>query len=216
MTREQGPAGALHGGGVSAGAARAIRLCRPSRPAVVLGSTQPLDDVDQPAASAAGFEVVRRRSGGGAVLVEADAMAWVDVVVPRSDPLWDDDVGRAFWWLGEAWAEALSGLGVAGAQVHRGGIVTSPWSAKVCFAGLGPGEVHVEGRKVVGMAQRRTRHGALFQCAVPLCWEPTRLLGALALSEKERGAAATALEGSVLPLDAAVEDVEQALLAQLP
>lgn len=193
-----------------------VRLCRPAGPAVVLGSTQPIEDVDRSAASAAGLDVVRRRSGGGAVLVEPGAVAWVDVVVPRSDPLWDDDVGRAFGWLGSAWAEALTALGVPGAQVHRGGIVRSPWSSMVCFAGLGPGEVMVEGRKVVGMAQRRSRHGALFQCAVPLAWEPLRLLEVLALSGEERREAAAVLDESVVALDGSADDVEAALVAQLP
>ena len=150
------------------------------------------------------------------MLVEPGAVAWVDVVLPRSDPLWDDDVGRAFWWLGETWRLALASLGMTGAEVHRGGIVTSPWSSKVCFAGLGPGEVTVGGGKVVGMAQRRTRDGALFQCAVPLLWEPQRLLGVLALGTEERAEAAAVLEESVLALDASVDEVESALVAQLP
>ncbi len=201
---------------MGAGTGRVVRLCRPTGPAVVLGSTQPIDDVDRPAATAAGFDVVRRRSGGGAVLVEPGAVAWVDVVVPRLDPLWDDDVSRAFRWLGDAWAAALGGLGVPGAQVHRGGIVSSPCSSKVCFAGLGPGEVTVDGRKVVGMAQRRTRHGALFQCAAPLVWEPLRLLQVLALSGEERREVGAELARSVLALDAAADDVEAALVARLP
>ena len=150
------------------------------------------------------------------MLVEPGAVVWVDVVIPRADPLWDDDVGRAFEWLGDAWAAALVGLGVSGAEVHRGGIVSSPWSSKVCFAGLGPGEVTAYGRKVVGMAQRRIRHGALFQCAVPLTWEPRRLLEVLALSGEERAGGAAALDESVLALDLSVDDVEAALVAQLP
>jgi lipoate-protein ligase A len=45
--------------------------------------------------------------------------------------------------------------------------------------------VTVSGRKTLGMAQRRTRHGALFQCAVPLRWEPERLLTLLALDDAD-------------------------------
>jgi len=187
-----------------------------TRPALVLGSTQPIDDVDQPAASSAGLDVVRRHSGGGAVLVEPDFLVWVDAVVPRSDPLWEDDVGRAFWWLGETWRLALAELGLTGAEVHRGGIVSSRWSSKVCFAGLGPGEVTAGGSKVVGMAQRRTRDGALFQCAVALRWEPQRLLDVLALSADERVEARATLEESVSALDVSIDDVETALIAQLP
>ncbi|MDP9070867.1 MAG: hypothetical protein M3N68_06210 [Actinomycetota bacterium] len=181
-------------------AGRVVRLCDVTAPAVVLGSTQADADVDAAAVRRAGLEVVRRRSGGGAVLVEPGWVAWVDVVLPAGDPLWEPDVGRAFWWLGEVWVDALAAVGVGGARVHRGGLVASPWSKLVCFAGLGPGEVTVDGCKVVGMAQRRTRQGVLFQCVVPLRWEPERLLAVLALEPGERAAAAAELAHDVRPV----------------
>lgn len=184
--------------------------CEVTAPAVVLGSTQG-DSVLDPSTQ---LDVARRRSGGGAVLVVPGEVVWADVVVPAGDPLWDTDVGRATWWLGEVWAAAL---GLAGAVVHRGGLVRTTWSTLVCFAGLGPGEVSVDGRKVVGLSQRRTRDGALFQCAVPLTWDPARLLGALALPPPDRVTAAGDLAGAVLPLtDRPPEDVEAAFLRHLP
>ena len=53
------------------------------RPALVLGSTQRPDIVDAEACRRAGVEVVRRRSGGGLVLLEPGNVVWFDVVVPR-------------------------------------------------------------------------------------------------------------------------------------
>jgi hypothetical protein len=104
---------------------------------------------------------------------------WADIVLPAGDPLWVDDVGKASYWLGDVWVAALAGAGAPGAHVHRGPLVRTEWSATVCFAGLGPGEVTVEGRKVVGISQRRTRAWARFQCAALRRWDPellTRLL----------------------------------------
>jgi lipoate-protein ligase A len=69
----------------------------------------------------------------------------------------------------------------------------TPWSASVCFAGLGPGEITVDGRKVVGMSQRRTREAALFQCCAALRWEPERLLDLLALDDAARALGAAEL-----------------------
>ena len=159
------------------------------RPALVLGSTQPDKVVDRERAAAAGVEVVRRRSGGGAVLLVPGEVIWVDVLVPAGDPLWQADVGKAFGWLGEVWREALARCGVE-AELHEGALVTTRWSRLVCFAGLGPGEVTVGGRKMVGISQRRTRAGALFQCAALVEWEPSALLDLLVLPEADRSQAA--------------------------
>jgi lipoate-protein ligase A len=164
--------------------------------ALVLGSSQAMVDVS-------GIEVVRRRSGGGAVYVVPGRTLWVDVVVPRGDDLWDDDVGRATHWLGEAWAAAIG----QGAVVHRGAMVRSAWSDLVCFAGLGPGEVTIEGRKVVGISQRRTRAAARFQCVAYERWEPQPLVDLLRV------------DADLEPVGAGVgplPTVEAALIAALP
>jgi lipoate-protein ligase A len=186
VEEQEGKVDRLHAGsyalldpGGHSGVSRSARVLRSSNLALVLGSAQPDDHVDRRAAEARGVEVVRRRSGGGAVLVGPDLVVWVDVVVPAGDSLWQADVGRAGWWLGEAWAGALADVGLPGAEVWRQGMIRSPWSDRVCFAGLGPGEVALDGRKMVGISQRRTRSGALFQCAVPVTWDPSLLLEVL-------------------------------------
>ena len=178
---------------------RVARVLQPVDRAVVLGSTQPLTSVDQEACAAAGVDIVRRRSGGGAVLVDAPSLVWVDLIVPAGDPLWCPDVGRAAWWVGEAWSEALERAGMAGTEVWKGPMVRNNWSSLVCFAGLGAGEVvSAAGQKVVGISQRRTRHGALFQCGCVLNWEPQRLLAMLALDPGERSAGLADLGGAAL------------------
>mgnify|MGYP001569138128 FL=1 len=138
-----------------------------SRSTVVLGSGQ--RDLPGLADRAADedLDVVRRRSGGGAVLLRPDGVLWVDVLVPRTDPLWDDDVGRSSMWLGAAWCQTLASLGVD-ADVHRGPFSCGLSGRAVCFVGRAAGEVVSGGRKVVGISQRRDRGGARFQCAVLL------------------------------------------------
>ena len=67
--------------------ARVAHAYQPADRAVVLGSGQPEGTVDPDACAAAGAQVVRRRSGGGAVLVEPGGSVWVDLVVPSTDTL---------------------------------------------------------------------------------------------------------------------------------
>lgn len=187
-------------------AVRSVAVYETAGPMLVLGSSQRDDVVDRDRVAARGVEVVRRRSGGSAVLVEPEAAVWVDVTIPAGDPLWDNDVGRAFHWLGAAWAEVLVAAGIA-ARWHDGPMSKTPWSPWVCFAGLGPGEVTVGARKVVGMSQRRVREAVLFQCCVALRWEPERLLDLLALDEDERARGAAELSGVATGIRGSVDVV---------
>lgn len=209
IERRLGAAGSLFSDSEpTAPAQRSVRVLEVDGPALVLGSTQPA-----PAPVQVDVDVVRRRSGGGAVLLRPGETVWVDVVVPAGDPLWEVDVGRSFHWLGEVWVAALAELGVAGA-VHRGGLVATPWSPVVCFAGVGAGEVVAPtgGAKVVGMASRRTREWALFQCAVPLGWDPAAYVAVLGLAP----AAAEELSLVAAPVaDRSGSDVVEAFLQAL-
>jgi len=198
--------------------ARVARVLRPVDQAVVVGSTQPLTSIDRNACATEGVDIVRRLSGGGAVLVDAISLLWVDLVVPAGDPLSCPDVGRAAWWVGEAWSEALSRAGMGGTEVWKGPLVRNRWSSLVCFAGLGAGEVtSAAGQKVVGISQRRTRYGALFQCGCVLEWAPQRLLGLLALRPDERLAGLAALGQAALGAGVErAEALETALVSVLP
>ena len=163
-----------------------------------------------------GTPIVRRRSGGGAVLVEPGGLVWVDAFVPAGDPLWDDDVGRAFAWFGEVWSAALADAGVPGARAHDGALVATAWSRLVCFAGLGPGEVTLDGAKVVGMSQRRTRAGALFQSAALLEWRPAGLLECLVVTDDDRKRGAAELAHVARPVAVDPSALVAALADRLP
>lgn len=215
VERLRGSAAALHDRPLGPEVVRRVAVLELERPALVLGSTQRETDADALALDAFDVELAKRRSGGGAVLLVPDQTLWVDVELPRGDRLWDDDVGRASQWLGRAWVVALAELGVHG-SVHSGGVLETPWSRKVCFGGLGPGEVTVDGHKLVGISQRRTREGARFQCLVHRRWDPVPLLGLLALHHRERAAAICDLALAGAGLDVAPRDVVDALLRHLP
>jgi lipoate---protein ligase len=194
-----------------------VRVLTSSDRAVVLGSSQPDTDIDRPRATALGLAVARRRSGGGAVLVGPGEALWVDVVVPAGDPLWDADVGRASWWLGQLWVEALAAVGLPGGQVWHDAVVRTAWSDRICFAGLGAGEVTLDGRKVVGISQRRTRAGALFQCAVPIRWDPAPLVEVVRWRPGERARASADLAVAAVGIGAErAEPLVRSLLDHLP
>ena len=166
----RGSAAAFHAQDPEPAAGRAAWWFEVDAPALVLGSAQSDSSVDGDLCAQEGIDVVRRRSGGGAVLMIPDEIVWVDFLLPADDPLAVADIGRSMWWVGEVWASALESLGVAAPSVHRGPLVTSEWSRLVCFDGLGPGEVLIDRRKAVGVSQRRTRSWSRLQTAVHLRW----------------------------------------------
>ncbi len=142
-----------------------VRFVSIDHPVLVLGSGQTESIVGNTP------NVVKRRSGGGAVWLDPVEQLWADVLLPATHPLWDADLSRSFDWLGNVWVQTLRALGVdASLTVHSGPMVTTDWSKLLCFAGRGPGEVFVNDRKLVGLSQRRGRAGALFQCGLLLKW----------------------------------------------
>jgi lipoate---protein ligase len=183
LVRERGSAAAFHARPFPDPPRMQIWVFEVDRPAIVLGSTQSDEVVDAAACSAGGVEVVRRRSGGGVVLLEPGGIVWFDVLVPAGqlrDAAVGDDIRRSMIWLGERVARTLTEFGVTGVDVHRGPTVCSAWCPLVCFAGIGPGEVTLDGMKLVGLSQRRTRSSSRFQCAVHTSWSPAELVPLLA------------------------------------
>ena len=200
----------------SAVAVRTARIMHPTSAAIVLGSSQKEAVVDVEVASQLELRVARRRSGGGAVLVVPGEQVWVDLLVPRGDPLWHDDIVKAAEWVGRCWADALASLGVDGCEIHSGRLVSTEWSGLVCFAGLGPGEVTAGGAKVMGLSQRRTRDWIKIQSSVHLAWRPEVLLGALALDPRRRNMCLTTLRDRVMVVEASSSSVVDSVLSSLP
>ncbi len=183
--------------------------------AVVLGSTQSFDEVDQEAAAGRGLSIARRPSGGGAVLVAPGAQVWADFFLPAGDPLLESDLAASFQWLGRSWQKALSALGVGDLTVSGRAGEHHRLERRLCFVAVGAGEVLVRGKKVVGISQRRIREGAFFFSMLLLAETGEELVSCLRLGEEPADALdALAARSGWLPLQPGA--VEEALLAALP
>jgi lipoate-protein ligase A len=208
----QGSAEDHHARAVPETPERAVWVHNVDAPALVLGSAQQRELVDRRLADLVGVRVVKRRSGGGAVLVVPGEVAWLDVLLPVADPLWEDDVSLSGLWLGQVWQAALDDLGLVGSLVHTGALACGSLGRLVCFGAVGPGEVTLDDRKVVGISQRRNRQGARFQCAVYRRWQPDLLARLLRLPNDAAASLADVATGT----DASPDEVVDAFLAQLP
>ncbi len=197
-------------------------MCDVVRPALVLGSTQPVDDINWARVAARRMDVARRSGGGGCVVVAPGDQVWFELWLPREDPLWVDDVVKSFLWIGGAWVAALGQLGVKDLVLCTATATDDPWSRKICFAGKGPGEVLAGGRKVVGLSQRRNRLGALFHVAALVNWDAPGTFDLIAsdheVSGDEKRSGLTSLEHLAHGLggEASGCEIEEAFLRGLP
>lgn len=139
---------------------------------------------DGPADSeAVRLPLVKRGAGGGAVLVGPWLLS-ASLLLPLDDPrMAMTSVADSYRWLGEAMVETLAELGVMARTVPPAERIPAPERlAWACFAGVAPWEVVVDdpttgvARKLVGFAQRRSRHGVLLALGVLVQPAPWRLL----------------------------------------
>lgn len=130
---------------------RGVWLCRPTDTALVLGSAQDESDIDQERAQLDGIDIVRRRSGGGAVYLSSASAVWIDVVITRGDAHWVDDVSQSALWLGHAWCAVLEQFGIADLEVYNASMLKSVVSRSVCFAGMASGRFFRAGAKSWGL-----------------------------------------------------------------
>lgn len=139
--------------------------------ALVLGSAQPETD------AATTIDVVKRGTGGGAVLCDVGTLL-IDLAVPAGHALAPEDVTEAYRPLGEAIQVALVGMGLdcRTVTVDEARAMDDAHKAaarRACWAGLSPYElVLADGRKLVGLAQRRRRGAVLHQIAIPVTTPP--------------------------------------------
>lgn len=163
---EVGLASSLHADPVKYLDVRTARFLKVEKSSLVLGSSQNPAHFHQSSVSRTGIEIAVRRSGGGAVFLEPSRQLWVDISIPKDDPLYRDDVQKSFFPIGSIFLEVLSRISRNEFEMHTGNLIGGLIGKEICFAGVGPGEITFEGAKVVGISQRRTANGSVFQCTV--------------------------------------------------
>lgn len=154
-----------------------------------LGYAQPLNDVDLGRLAASGWEVVRRPTGGRAIL-HGDELTY-SVTGPTHEPRLAGDILSSYQRLSAAILNALERLGLAVRALPQAG---SPNGAAqpVCFEVPSHYEITFGGKKLVGSAQARRKHGVLQHGTLPLHGDLTRITRALAFENEQARAAAAA------------------------
>ena len=144
---------------VSDGGAATLRLYRWSPPTLSLGCFQKLGDPARARPALAALPVVRRITGGGAI-VHADELTYA-LALPAGHPLAGERPADLYTWMHRRLAEALASLGAS--TRFQGGekVLTGRAGPFLCFRSHAPYDLMIGAEKLAGSAQRRTRRGVL-------------------------------------------------------
>ncbi len=155
-------------------------------PAVSLGRHQHVAEVDLVAIDARGYEVVRRPTGGRAIL-HMDELTY-SVAAPASEPRVSGGVMDAYLRLSNALVEGLQNLGLREAAKAPGNVRAGSDVSAACFEAPSAYEITAGGRKLMGSAQSRRAGYVLQHGSLPLTGDITRLIDVLVLPDSEAGA----------------------------
>lgn len=170
-----------------------LRLYAWSPPCLTLGYAQTIADLDATRLQAYGWDVVRRPTGGKAIL-HTDELTYA-VIGPAHEPRLTGSVLESYQRLSNALLRALDLLGIpATADEKIPGNASPGDNNPVCFEIPSNYEITFQGRKLIGSAQARRKDGVLQHGSLPLCGDLSRIVQALNFqSEVSRQAAAKRL-----------------------
>lgn len=167
-----------------------------------LGYAQRVSDVDKERLRALGWNMVRRLTGGRAIL-HVDELTY-SVSAPIGEPRVEGGVVESYRRLSQG---LLTGLQMLGAAVHaeRAAEGARGFSGAVCFEVPSDYEITAQGKKLLGSAQTR-RSGMLLQHgALPLFGDITRICDVLTFaSEAGRETARERVRGRAITLEEAM------------
>jgi lipoate-protein ligase A len=146
-------------------------------PCLSLGRAQKASDVDLNALRAAGFGLVRRPTGGKAIL-HINELTY-SVVAPETELRVEGGVVESYRRLSAGLTrglEKLGGTGIVADQLAENRRLEGP----VCFEIPSDYEITVGGKKLVGSAQMRTQGAVLQHGALPLHGDIARICPLLA------------------------------------
>ncbi len=159
-----------------------LRLYAWSPPCLSLGYAQPFADVDIGRLKANDWQLVRRPTGGRAIL-HTDELTY-SVIGPHSEPRLSGSVLESYQRISLGLLHALRSLGIpVEASEKKSGHPNQDTNNPVCFETQSNYEIIIKGKKIIGSAQARRRQGVLQHGSFPLHGDLTRVTQALLCPE---------------------------------
>jgi lipoate-protein ligase A len=153
-----------------------------------LGHAQPFADVDLARLRECGWEVVRRLTGGRAIL-HTDEITY-SVIAPNDEPRVAGTVLESYNRLAQALLLAVKQLDLQVEMEDKVAQEAILRNNPVCFEVPSTYEITVDGKKLIGSAQARKKEGVLQHGSLPLTGDLTRICQALVFENESRREAA--------------------------
>jgi len=190
-----------------------LRFYRWQPAAVSLGRHQSVADVDEAKIAERGYDLVRRTTGGRAIL-HTDELTY-SVTAPAADPHMAGGVMDAYLLMSNGLLAGLSGIGLA-AEKAAGDVRAGRDVSAACFEVPSAYEITASGRKLMGSAQSRRKGYVLQHGSLPLTGEITRLVDVLALPQNEADALRVHLAERACTLAQALDVSDDSPLLDFP
>jgi len=190
-----------------------LRFYRWQPAAVSLGRHQSVADVDEAKIAERGYDLVRRTTGGRAIL-HTDELTY-SVTAPAADPRMAGGVMDAYLLMSNGLLAGLSGIGLA-AEKAAGDVRAGRDVSAACFEVPSAYEITASGRKLMGSAQSRRKGYVLQHGSLPLTGEITRLVDVLALPQNEADALRVHLAERACTLAQALDVSDDSPLLDFP
>ena len=146
-----------------------------------LGYSQSIQDVDLQKLQESGWGIVRRLTGGRAIL-HADELTY-SVIAPTDEPLVAGSLLESYNRIAGGLLAALDLLGLpVEINNHSPGLNTNS-AGPVCFEMPSAYEITLKGKKLIGSAQARRKHGVLQHGSFPLYGDLGRIVKVLNFSD---------------------------------
>jgi lipoyl(octanoyl) transferase len=147
-----------------------------------LGHAQPFSEVNTETIEKRGWDIVRRPTGGRAIL-HVDELTY-SVIAPNTDPRVAGGVLESYLRLSQAMLEALKIMGLAPEANEKKPGKGFKKPNPVCFEVPSNYEITVNGKKLIGSAQARRKEGILQHGALPLYGDLTRIITVLNFKDR--------------------------------
>lgn len=153
-----------------------LRLYAWDPPCISLGRAQPFADVDIARLEERGWDMVRRLTGGRAIL-HTDEITY-SIIAPADEPRVVGSILESYNRLSTALLQAVKALGLQ-VEIKKYTGPNHETPNPICFEAPSAYEITVNGKKLIGSAQARRKEGVLQHGSLPLTGNLARITEAL-------------------------------------